>query len=241
MIEDIIALRFNPGDSVANYRTAERGISILYCRPRGYTDTEMIRDRELAVESTTSTCTMEEANRLTKIGSPRTPASNFYELRRNVGTYCGFLHTLFRPQCEHYKSLMMIKSVLDQSGTQAMVESYTSNVCRHIVWAIVCDGQYFFSKVKLCPDLKNGVWDDPPKSLLDLSIDRGIYATLTIPKNGQNRYGNRCNPRVRVHVGHYHRLHNPSKRVNLQQRREVDHAHLTSIHENHDTGSSRHL
>ena len=73
---------------------------------------------------------------------------------------------------------MMIKSVLDQSGTQAMAESYTSNVCRHIVWAIVCDGRYIFSKVKLCQDLKNSVWDDPPKSLLDLSIDRVIYANI---------------------------------------------------------------
>ena len=73
---------------------------------------------------------------------------------------------------------MMIKSVLDQSGTQAMAESYTSNVCRHIVWAIVCVRRYFFSKVKLCRDLKNSVWDDPPKSLLDLSIDRVIYANI---------------------------------------------------------------
>ncbi len=30
-IEDIIALRFNPGDAVANFRTTKRGISILYC------------------------------------------------------------------------------------------------------------------------------------------------------------------------------------------------------------------
>ena len=59
-----------------------------------------------------------------------------------------------------------------------MAESYTSNVCRHIVWAIVCDGRYFFSKVKLCRDLKNGVWDDPPKSLLELSIDKVIYANI---------------------------------------------------------------
>ena len=147
----------------------------------------MIRDGELAVKSTTSTRTMvEEANRLTKIGSPRMPASNFYELWRNVETYCRFQHTLFGQECGHYKSLMLIKSVLDQSGTQAMVESYTSNVCRHIVnnmaaisfWAIVSNGRYFFSKVKLCRDLKNGVWDDPPKSLLDLSIDRVIYGNV---------------------------------------------------------------
>ncbi len=151
---------------MANFRTAERGISILYCRPQGHADTELICDREQAAESTTSTQTMEEANRLIKV-TTRTPASNFHELRRNVGTYCGFLHTLFGAKCEHYKALMTIKLVLDQSMTQAMADSYTSNVCRHIIWAIVCDGRYFFSKVKLCHDLQSGKWIDPPHSLLE--------------------------------------------------------------------------
>ncbi len=73
---------------------------------------------------------------------------------------------------------MNIKAVLNQSMTQAMADSYSSNVCRHIIWAFVCDGRFFFSKMKLCCDLQNGKWLDPPNSLLDLCMDKIIYVSI---------------------------------------------------------------
>ncbi len=43
-VKDIINLRFNPGEGIAQYCTCEQGISILVCRPRGIAETECLRD-----------------------------------------------------------------------------------------------------------------------------------------------------------------------------------------------------
>jgi hypothetical protein len=39
-IKDIIHLQFNPGEGIAQYRTAKRGILILVCQPRVIEETE---------------------------------------------------------------------------------------------------------------------------------------------------------------------------------------------------------
>jgi hypothetical protein len=83
-------------------------------------------------------------------------------------------------------------------------ENQSSSVCRHIVWAIVCDGRYFFSKVKLCRDLKHGVWDDPPKSIFDLSIDRVIYANIINRPNYPKEWTEQVRQAVQPQ-GHYAR------------------------------------
>jgi hypothetical protein len=51
-IEDIINLRFNPEERITQYRTCERWVSILFCRPCGIVETECLQDHEHATEST---------------------------------------------------------------------------------------------------------------------------------------------------------------------------------------------
>jgi hypothetical protein len=175
-IEDIINLRFNPGEGIAQYRTCERGISILVCRPRGIAETERLRDVEHATEATRGTRTFKEASNLTT-SKPRLPASNFHEVRRNIGTFCAFIHTLFGSKCEYYLKLMDLKRIFDDSSTQTIKEAFNINVCRRIIWAIVCDGRFFFSKVRLSQDLIPGVgWRDRPISLLNLIMDKVMFA-----------------------------------------------------------------
>jgi hypothetical protein len=64
-LEDIINLRFNPGEDIAQYRMAKRGITMLVCRPRGIEEMEQLRDHEHATEATKSTRTLREASNLT--------------------------------------------------------------------------------------------------------------------------------------------------------------------------------
>ncbi len=66
-LEDIINLRFNPGEGIAQYRTAERGITMLVCRPRGIEEMERLRDHKHAMEATKSTRTLREASNLTTL------------------------------------------------------------------------------------------------------------------------------------------------------------------------------
>jgi hypothetical protein len=152
MMKDILALWFNPGDSFAHYWTAEREMLILICQPHKYFKTEAIRDRKHVAESTLMTRIFKEGIKLTNTNTPIL-ASNFFELRCNVGTFCGFIWTLFGPRFKYGKEPMHIKAILDQPSMQAMSESYTSDVSWQTVWTIICNGKLFFSKVKLCHDL----------------------------------------------------------------------------------------
>ncbi len=164
-IEDIIHLQFNPGEGIAQYRTAERGISILVCRPRGIEETERLRDHEHATEATKSTRTLCDASNLTTL-KPRLPASTFHNMQRNIKTFCAFLYVLFGIKCEYYAKLMDLKCIFNNPSRQSIHEAFTVPVCHRIVWAIICNGRFFFSRVKLSQDLMPGMgWKDHPTSL----------------------------------------------------------------------------
>jgi hypothetical protein len=57
-LEDIINLRFNPGEGIAQYQMAKRGITILVCLPRGIEETERLHNHEHATEATKSMHTL---------------------------------------------------------------------------------------------------------------------------------------------------------------------------------------
>jgi hypothetical protein len=72
---------------------------------------------------------------------------------------------------------MDLKKIFDDQSTQSIHEAFMVPECRRIVWAIVCDGRFFFSNVKLSQDLMPGTgWKDPPSSLLSLIMDKVMFA-----------------------------------------------------------------
>ncbi len=95
-MEDIVSLRFNPGQGVAQFKSAERGLSLLICRSRTPEEIKRVRDREAAEQLTRATRVLEEALKLSR-GDPRAPAGNYFELKLNITTCCALLHTLFGP------------------------------------------------------------------------------------------------------------------------------------------------
>jgi hypothetical protein len=76
---------------------------------------------------------------------------------------------------------MDLKKIFDDPSTQSIHEAFTVPVCCCIVWAIVCNGRFFFSKVKLSQDLIPGLgWKDPPMLLLYLIMDKVMFAEQII-------------------------------------------------------------
>jgi hypothetical protein len=72
---------------------------------------------------------------------------------------------------------MDLKKIFNDPSTQSIHEAFTVPVCGRIIWAIVCDGRFFFSKVKLSQRLMPGTgWKDPPSSLLSLIMDKVMFA-----------------------------------------------------------------
>jgi hypothetical protein len=144
-IKDIINLHFNPGEGIMQYCTCKRGISILVCRPCGIAETERLRDVEHAMESTRGTRTLKEVSYL-MTSKPCLPASTFHDVRCNIKTFCAFVHVLLGSICEYYSKLMDLKQIFDDSSTQTIQDAFNLNVCRCIIWAIVCNGRFFSAK-----------------------------------------------------------------------------------------------
>jgi hypothetical protein len=72
---------------------------------------------------------------------------------------------------------MDLKCIFDDCSTQTIKDAFNINVCRRIIWAIVCNGRFFFSKVKLSQDLIPGVgWKDRPTSLLNPILEKVMFA-----------------------------------------------------------------
>jgi hypothetical protein len=146
------------------------------CRPRGIAETEHLRDVEHATEVTRGTRTFKEASNLTT-SKPCLPASTFHDVRQNIGRFFAFVHSLFRSKCKYYSKRMDLKRIFNDSSMQTIKDAFNINVCRRIIWAIVCDRRFFFSKVKLSQDLIPGIrWKDRPTSLLNLILEKVMFA-----------------------------------------------------------------
>jgi hypothetical protein len=79
---------------------------------------------------------------------------------------------------------MDLKRIFNNSSTQTIKDAFNINVCHRIIWAIVCDGRFFFSKVKLSQDLIPGVgWKDRPTSLLNLILEKVMFAEPILRPN----------------------------------------------------------
>ena len=174
-IEDIVNLRFNPGQGVAQFKSAEKGLSLLICRARTPEEIERVREREQAEQLTQATRVLEEALKLQR-GDPRAPASNYFELKLNVTSYCALVHTLFGNQCGYYQALMRIRNCMDTAGVYNIRQAYTADVCHRISWAIIDDGRSFFSKVLIQQDFDDEGGVAFPESLLDAILVDVRYA-----------------------------------------------------------------
>jgi hypothetical protein len=72
---------------------------------------------------------------------------------------------------------MDLKKIFDYPSMQSIHKAFMVPVCCLIVWAIVCNGRFFFSKENLSQDLMPGTgWKDPPSSLLSLIMDKVMFA-----------------------------------------------------------------
>ncbi len=59
-IKDMVMLNFNPGEAILTYASAQRGLSILTCRPKTAHEVELIKDNEEARRITAHTAQFNE-------------------------------------------------------------------------------------------------------------------------------------------------------------------------------------
>ena len=104
-LKSISQLQFNPsggGAGVALAQSADKGLSILLCRPRSLAEIERVRDDEQATAAAISTVTMEQAKKLKPGMMCKPPNGTYLELKLLIGTFCGLLYALFGSSCDYY-------------------------------------------------------------------------------------------------------------------------------------------
>jgi hypothetical protein len=193
-IKDIVGLNFNPGEAVPTFSSAQRGISILTCRPKSAHEVETIKEFEEARRATAHTAQFNDVRRRQK-APPSPPPDNYFELRLGVNTFCALVWTLFGDECDYYKGLLEVAETLDQQEVHIIREAFTPDICRRITWAILTDGRSFFNTVLVESQFKNNERFKWPTSLIHKvtddvrfakAIDRPMYPTeWIIPAHNQ--------------------------------------------------------
>ena len=145
-IKDIISLNFNPGKAFPGYSSAQRGISILTCRPKSAHEVKLIKDFEEAWRATAHTVHFNKVRRRQK-AQPGAPPDNYHDLCLSVNTFCTLIWTLFGEECYYYQGMLEIAETLDLQEVHVIRESFTPDVCRCITWAVLMDGRSFFNTV----------------------------------------------------------------------------------------------
>lgn len=170
-LKDILALRFNPGNSMAELETADQGISILICRPRTSENKAAQRKKELIEGRASKNLSLDDATKLFSPGDTALCPEDYNSLTKCIGTYCALLHTLFGSKCQFWIHCMALLGVLNSDVVSEKQHAFTPLFCRQVIWAIVEDGRAYFSKQLTVDDFLGVHPDDiayPESTLVEL-------------------------------------------------------------------------
>ena len=123
-LESIAKLQFNPagtGAGVAVWESADKGLSILICRPKLLGEVERVREREAALKATTNTLMFGDALKISS-GQCKPPQGTYFDLKLLMNTFCALLWALFSDQCHYYQTLKLLRDTLDDKDVHAIRE-----------------------------------------------------------------------------------------------------------------------
>ena len=127
-IEDMVNLRPKPGVGIAIHQSAEKGFSMLMCRPQTAAQSKKLSKRvtarELAKGLRTETELYDEANE-----GPRPPARNYYELRDNVVSFTGGAAMAYGETSNYYKKLYQLCEILLQQRVIKLKGDFSTLFC----------------------------------------------------------------------------------------------------------------
>ena len=177
-MQDILALRFNPGGGSAELSTVTQGLSILACRAISAEDRQAIRRKELLEPQASKRSMAEMEQDLPGYTDQQLYPDDFNELHRCLGTYCALLHTLFGERCAFYKHCYRIWLTMQSDTVYEHRTKFSPLFCRSIVWAIVDDSRHYFSQRLTMDDFAGQFPEDiayPRSNLIEIepNIRRG--------------------------------------------------------------------
>ena len=166
-IDDIAQLHLNPGQGIATFDSAEKGWSMLMCRPRSPAQIEKLKAKEKAELASAGNRNFQEEMELNQSDTPLYPAEDYHELKLNMGTITGLAAVFWTVKSPYYKHLLAAYNVMATPTVQAVRASFTPEICRRITWANIDEGRAYFAQVKTMEDFVNGQCVSYPVSFLD--------------------------------------------------------------------------
>ncbi len=91
--EDLVALHFNRGGPVAQYTLAAGVMLMLVCRSSTAVEAKYRWEYKEAASHTRNTCSIDKPIKENH-GKIAAPASNYMNIKLNIGTYCGLLWSI---------------------------------------------------------------------------------------------------------------------------------------------------
>jgi hypothetical protein len=179
-MDEMVKLDFNPGAATAYFAMAEKGMSILIVRPRRGHETADIRSKEHAMQLTERNYTLSDALGLTR-KDPRPPASTYFELLRDVGTFCALVHTLFGDHCDYFQNLFDLWMMLNSEQVYAKSDQFGPQMVRQITWAILEDSRQFFFKTMTEEEITRRTARFPTSNLMNIigtDVSKGVEIHL---------------------------------------------------------------
>ncbi len=127
--EDLVALHFNPGGPVAQLHSLARGLLMLACHSLTAVEAEYCREYDEAAANTKHTRSLEDLLKR-NCGKTVAPATNYMDLKLNIGTYCSLLWAIFGDHCDYYKELLKsTESLTARSASPSVMR--TPGKCMH--------------------------------------------------------------------------------------------------------------
>jgi hypothetical protein len=137
MLKDILALRFNPGNTTVDLDTADQGISILICRPWSMESKAAQRQKEQIEGHVLKIhLSLGDAEKLATLHEPTVCPKDYNALVKCLGTFCALLHTLFGSRCLLYRHCMQLLAVLNSDRVSERQHAFTPMFCHQVIWAI---------------------------------------------------------------------------------------------------------
>lgn len=144
-MEDLVAMRFNPSDSVARYRSATKGVTPLACRPKTGERVEIEQEMCQAQALSVNTRSYSEALQFQK-GEEHTPPENYLEFKLMLGTFCAWLFALYRHRSDLFIKNFALYQVLTSEAVARKAHQFLPLFCRQATWAILEDARFFLSQ-----------------------------------------------------------------------------------------------
>ncbi len=143
-LDEWIALKFNPGNCMALYLYADKGISIFKCRAPTSAHLKELHQQEEILDATKGSATYVDVIKHAKSKDIIPPAHDFGEFQSNIATFCALLFTLFGKEFDLYRSNFEILNILSLLFCVQNKLKFTPEVCRCKTWAIIANTRSFF-------------------------------------------------------------------------------------------------